>query len=210
MVGRRGHWRRDKSLQRRPGKRLARPIFLVVCEGETEQEYIEALKRAWRVNTTQVRVADNTVGSDPLSVVKCGEDLCKDFPYDKVFCVFDRDSHATYGRALERIAQLSTRPRDRLPILDVRSVPCVELWFLLHFEYSTREHPDFASIRPEVSRHLPGYQKADRAIAEALVARVEVAEGNAQRLERAAVAAGFDNPFTNFHRLVQMIREMVS
>jgi hypothetical protein len=210
MARNKPHWRRDKSLERRAGRRSASPAFLVVCEGETEKEYLEALKRAWRINTAQVVVADNNVGSDPGSVVKCALTHYDGFTYDRVFCVFDRDSHATFENARERIRQLASRQRRPVPIAEAISVPCIELWFLLHFGYSTREFPSFNSIRPALAAHIEGYEKADRDIAERLVARIEEAIRNAKRLEREAVEAGFANPFTSFHRLVEQIRYLAT
>jgi hypothetical protein len=61
-----------------------------------------------------------------------------------------------------------------------------------------------------LAAHIEGYEKADRDIAERLVARIEEAIRNAKRLEREAVEAGFANPFTSFHRLVEQIRYLAT
>jgi hypothetical protein len=50
-------------------------------------------------------------------------------PYDSVWCVFDRNAHAQIDRAFARAQEND--------INIAFSNPCVELWFFLHFEYST-------------------------------------------------------------------------
>jgi hypothetical protein len=204
--GSRDHIRRDRSLRRRPGTNRGRPVLLIVCEGETEQEYFEALKRKYRIRSTQVVVSDNLVGSSPISVVKCALSKYADFPtYDHVYCVFDRDAHADFDRARQQIRRASTRRRNPTPLREAVSVPCVELWFLLHKVYSAAPYANFDAIRPVLRGHIPGYEKADRAIADELVQHVEVAIANAERLVTQANSDGFQNPYTTVHLLAKYI-----
>lgn len=52
--------------------------------------------------------------------------------------MFDRDEHHTDHAALQRVAALNGRlehdERVKVPFEAVVSVPCFELWLLLHFE----------------------------------------------------------------------------
>ncbi len=50
-------------------------------------------------------------------------------PYDQIWCMFDRDEHPNFVEAL----QLATDHGIHLAI----SNPCLELWFLLHFQDQT-------------------------------------------------------------------------
>ena len=62
------------ALQRRPGQRAPRSITLIVCEGETEEAYLEAARTHFDLTTAEVVIADNTKGSAPISVVNCAEE----------------------------------------------------------------------------------------------------------------------------------------
>lgn len=50
-------------------------------------------------------------------------------PHDQIWCVFDRDEHPNFTQALD----LASRNGVGLAV----SNPCVELWFLLHFQNQT-------------------------------------------------------------------------
>lgn len=47
-------------------------------------------------------------------------------PYDQIWCVFDRDEHPHFAEAVE----LAVAHDIRVAV----SNPCIELWFILHFE----------------------------------------------------------------------------
>jgi hypothetical protein len=129
--------RRDSRLRRRAGNRPPRSITLIVCEGETELEYLTALCNRLGLRPTEVILAENTEGSAPISVVTCAERRAKEWGgYDHIFCVFDRDSHESFERARSRIRQLASRRSAALPIREIVSIPCFEIWVLLHFEQS--------------------------------------------------------------------------
>jgi RloB-like protein len=95
-----------------------------------------------------------------------------------------------------------------VPIHEAISVPCVELWFLLHFAYSTAPFANFNAIRTPLRTHIAGYEKADANIAALLVQRHPDAVANARRLVEQSLAEGFDNPYTNFHELVEHIQSL--
>jgi hypothetical protein len=197
------------ALLRRPGQRLPRSITLIVCEGETEEAYFEAARGHFGLTTAEVVIADNTRGSAPISVVNCAEERATEQGgYDTIFCVFDRDGHESYGRAREKIRGLASRTRHRLNIREVISVPCFELWVLLHFERTDRPFNSCAEVVTRIRReHLEGYQKADDKIAEALLSRVDTALANARWLaERTEIVN--ENPSTSVNAVLQHLKDV--
>ncbi len=64
------------SFRRTAGQKPPRSITLVVCEGETEQEYFEAARIKYGLTTAEIVLAENTKGSAPISVVACAEEKC--------------------------------------------------------------------------------------------------------------------------------------
>ena len=126
------HTRKAKSASefaRKKGRRARYARVLIVCEGEkTEPNYFEALKEHLELNTANVDVTGEC-GSSPVSIVEYATRRYRDehragAPFDKVFCVFDRDTHNTYQQALDKIA--AAKPKDIF--VAITSVPCFEYW----------------------------------------------------------------------------------
>jgi hypothetical protein len=156
--------RRNRS--RKPARRRdqieVRQRILAVCEGRrTEPEYLEGFRR-WCRNPL-VRVAISGQAGVPYTLVTKARDLRdeaaerskrdkdENLAYDQVWCVFDRDDHPRFEEAIQ-IA------RDHGLHLAV-SVPCAELWLLLHFRESPgMRHRD--EIRRMLMEQLPKYDKS--------------------------------------------------
>src|SRR5438046_534285 len=111
--------------------RDAYDVVLIVCEGgKTEPNYLDRLRVVRGLSNANIRITPAD-GTDPLSVVRFAEKQSALSQYDRVFCIFDRDEHATYDAALQRVAQLGEK------FSAITSWPCFEVWLLLHFVYST-------------------------------------------------------------------------
>jgi len=160
--------RPESQTKRRGPKREPYDRVLIVCEGEkTEPYYFNELKDHYRLSTANISVTPAS-GSDPLSIVHTAKSIKADAtrqrnPYDRVYCVFDRDEHANFEAACQQMADA------RLD--SARSWPCFEVWLLLHFRYSRepfarsgRRSPADNCIRKlREQRGMEDYQKARRA-----------------------------------------------
>lgn len=104
---------------------LYSPLDLVVCEGETEVDYLCELARSLRIH---VHICKGD-GTDPKSIVNTAKRKSKEdgVKYDRVFCVFDRDNDLS--SFLEAIELCKTRK-----FIAIVSNPCFELWPYLHFQ----------------------------------------------------------------------------
>ena len=196
--------REHRSLLRRGRQKRPRSITLIVCEGETEQVYFEAARIKYGLTTAEVILADNTVGPAPISVVECAEGKCAEpGGYDQVFCVFDRDGHESFDRARDRIRSLAGRKKKPLPIQEAISVPCFEFWVLLHFEKTDAPSVKCAAVIQRLrEQHMPGYAKADAAIARKLIAQVGDALNNAAWVEGRAENNDY-TPYTSVHHVLK-------
>jgi hypothetical protein len=192
--------RRDR--QRRPARRAPyrdpRPRILIVCEGvATERDYFDGFRRSSRNQLVEVEIARK--GGDPDFIVRRAKALREEadgaarrerddfLRYEQVWCVFDRDEHSHFDSAVGMA-------RDN-GIEVAASVPCFELWLLLHFREqpgAQNRHAMQALMKTIVTgfeKHLdfsefePGYDDAVR---------------RARKLEEDARAAGepFRNPST--------------
>lgn len=198
-----------RRLKRRAARREPYAKVLIVCEGEkTEPFYFRGLRDHYGLNTANVEVCGEC-GSDPRSVLRYAKQRYREEKdtgdaFDKVFCVFDKDTHHNYAEALETIA--SSKPRKTF--VAISSVPCFEYWLLLHFVHTTRPYSALAGNSPanqvlsELEGYLPDYKKGTNDIFSHLVGQLEFAKSNAVRSLREAQVNGTDNPTTRVHELV--------
>lgn len=207
-----------RDLKRRAAVRQPYDRLLIVCEGEkTEPQYLRDIQRELRLATAHVQVLSSPYGTAPLQVVEYAERLflkgdrdksIEPGSFDRIAVVFDRDEHHTYHAALVKAAALHGRLKndagERVPFDVIASVPCFELWLLLHFEdvlapLSPRE----AGERLRV--HLPAYEKGQGGHWAATKNRREVATERATLLAAAATAHDGTEPYTAMHELVSRL-----
>lgn len=193
--------------------------YLIVCEGgKTEPNYFRELCADLRLRTARVRVEPGVLGSSPSRVVEYAENLFNQDalggdPFDKVFCVFDRDRHGDFFPAVKHIEQLSAKQK---PFEASVSVPCFEYWLLLHF-VNTRQafHPaGKKSVCDSVIRELrkqpdfKQYSKGWKDIYSIVKNNTGTAINHAEQAEKDAKNTGEDNPSTRVHHLVALLQKL--
>lgn len=207
--------RRSQSARnfRRPAPTRAQyDVTLIVCEGEkTEPEYLKGLRKFCDLNPANVKIVPAD-GTDPVGIVRQAIKICRSNPgeFDKVFCVFDRDGHTNYQQALGLVAN-SPLGRKRV-LAAITSVPCFEIWLLLHYTYSSA--PIAASggrsacdnVLVALRRHLPKYEKAFGDTFETIAPMLGTALTHADRLAIHNHDTGSDNPATKLHELVKYLQ----
>lgn len=203
-----------KKLARKKSKRAAYDKVLIVCEGKkTEPLYFKDARNYHKLNTLNIQVEG--VGKDPLTLVNHAQTLYKEEerlgdPYDKIFCVFDKDQHTTYEQALKLIKNIGLKGEW----LAVTSVPCFEYWLLLHFNFTARPFypvPNLSASQAAVKKlkeYLPFYEKGGKGLYSELIVQVETAIGYARRITDESERNKTDNPSTNMHEVVEYIREI--
>lgn len=125
---------RSGKPKRSPSRAAVRPQILLYVEGQrTEEEYLVYWSRLYR---TTIRVTIAPERGVPATLV----DLAiktksqaerearrgRGSAWDDIWCVFDEDAHPGLHDAIVR----ATANNIRLAV----SSPCIELWFILHFE----------------------------------------------------------------------------
>ena len=202
--------RNPRSFRRRPGHKAPRSITLIVCEGETEQEYFKALRMHYGLTTAEIVIAEDTKGSAPISVVNYAEEKAREpGGYDRIYCVFDRDHHESFGRAREKIRDLARRQKRPWPIEEAISIPCFEVWILLHHERTDAPFPDCDAVIAHLRTIIRGYKKADAGIVQDLMGRIDTAMDNARWLEGRAAMNDY-NPYTQVHRILECFQSLAT
>ena len=195
--------RSRKSFQRRQGKRLPRAVTLIVCEGQTERAYFDALRQRLRLTNAEV-LFPVPAGSAPINVVDHAIEKAKESGgYDFIYCVFDRDHHESFHRALNKLRDNAKRHR----LHAIVSIPCFEYWILLHFENTDAPFEICSNVIDRLEKHLPSYTKTDGRQIENILNRIEDALKRAQ--ERFSdPTAPLGDPHTAAHYLVQHLRKI--
>src|SRR5262249_30283083 len=159
MARRRG--RAPSQYARRAPAREPYDYILIVCEGgKSEPNYFRRLRKLCNLSNANVLIT-SADGTDPVSIVKYAQANYDD--HDKVYCVFDRDGHANYNDALRMISESDLGRTGKLTA--ITSVPCFEIWILLHFQYTTAPFNNVGGrsacerVIGEVRKHFADYNK---------------------------------------------------
>lgn len=200
----RNQGRAPGTYRRRGATREPYESVLIVCEGgKTEPNYFGGLRKEHRLSSINIKIT-SADGTDPMSIVSFAEQEIEREKYDRIFCVFDRDSHDNYDVAVRRASDL-----DRFEA--ITSWPCFEVWVLLHFLYSSAPFERAGQLSAcdkvlkQVEKHFPTYSKNHRGIFDDLAPKLNDAIRHAGRLAQHNQQNGSVNPATKVHKLVDFL-----
>lgn len=138
--------------------------FAFVVDGDTEVWYLQMLKRNERELNLNIEPKLPSKKSI-LEQYKMVESLCED--YTKVFWIVDYDVIIKETRESKKGAETSEQLFIRLKnkvektenVIVIVNNPCIEFWFLLHFEETTKFFTDCDSAEKQLKKHLKDYEK---------------------------------------------------
>ena len=203
-----------RSMKRVPLERAPEPRFILICEGgKTEPHYFDALKAhfGWRIALIYERGA-----GDPMMVAEKAVKRAREeglyqksvkgakvqAKADQVWAVFDRDTHERFEEAIRRCEEGGARVG--------RSVPCFELWLLLHLDDFDRQD-DHNQVQAQLQKKRPEYDpnRSKTVHSAELVPKVEAAEVRALRQLANRIATGdpLGRPSTTVGHLTAAMRK---
>ncbi|MBP0028097.1 RloB family protein [Roseofilum sp. Guam] len=192
---------RRPKYERKQDIRKLKQRFLIICEGtKTEPNYF----RSFRVPKDVVKVKG--LGRNPSQLVDYASHLNdEDGDYDRVWCVFDRDS----WKLQDFHSALSSAKNKGFEI--AYSNPKFELWYLLHFDYCDSAIPP-EKYDSKLSSYMgKTYEKNNKNMYELLRDRqkkaIERAEQLLEQYDPANPAK--DNPSTTVHQLVKALNKFI-
>ena len=212
---------RDRQLRRKAakeGRRASYARILIVTEGsKTEPLYLEEIRAAYQLHSANVEVQPGQRGTAPIQVVRYAQQLFEEGDlrkgirpksFDQVYAVFDRDDHDSYFKALTLAKSLNGKLRNdekhSASFKAIASIPCFELWLLLHFEdLRAPIHRD--EVMARLRRHIPGYEKGAGGAFSTTRDQLETAMQRAQALAAKFNAYTAPEPFTALHELVTLL-----
>ena len=152
--------RREKKIQ-------TKQAFAVVVDGETEYWYLQMLKHNEPNIPFKIKpqiLQKKNIKQQYELVTELSEE-----EYDKVFWIVDLDvllkeerekknSTSSLQQFLNYYKSLSKQKK----IVIIVNNPCLEYWFLLHFQKTNKVFTACADAEKQVSQHLQGYEKTEK------------------------------------------------
>lgn len=138
--------------------------FAFVVDGDTEVWYLQMFKRNERELNINIEPKLPSKKSIPEQF-KMVKELATD--YTKVFWVVDYDVIAKETReakkGVETSEQLFIKLKEKAEklgnVIVIVNNPCIEFWFLLHFERTSKLFTDCNSAEKQLKKHLTDYEK---------------------------------------------------
>jgi len=203
-------------LRRRAGNRPLHDRILIVCEGEkTEPDYFDEIRQKARIPSAHVVVLPSDLGTDPRKVVKSAETEfnARGKAFERIYAVFDRDDHPQYETAIQMAeAKNQTIKNDqKLPVIfeAIVSVPCFELWLLLHFESAqTWIHREV--VLQKLRKHVAMYEKGMPDLFTRTESLLPEATRRAKSLKLNHRRIPGDQLYTDVHELVEYLTSLTA
>jgi hypothetical protein len=131
------------------------PTIAIIGEGIVEQIYFKQLRQTEQVNFT-VKPDLPKYPSAQSIVEKANELLNKEF--DTAFCIFDLDQINRNRQTREQYERLK-RENQRRNLIFIENNPCMEFWFLLHYEHTNRKFASSSQLIKALEKHIAAYEK---------------------------------------------------
>jgi hypothetical protein len=145
---------RGKPVGRRKPYRNPANVLYIISEGaKTEVMYLTEISRRFRDNLRYSLVIVPTPHTDPKGLVRDALEYSKKCTSgDEVWCFFDRDDNQDgYFKEAMSLA------KDKIHI--VFSNPCFELWYDLHFRYTTAQYNQ-KEMKHRIKTLIAGYTES--------------------------------------------------
>ena len=169
------------------GKQM-KPNFFVFCEGETEMAYVKFLRSLYRAPIQVITKKGKSNISEDFIVKSKNEYVQTE--QDKVFLMYDLDVDGM-------LEQLQKIPNTELLV----SNPCVELWFLLHYQEQKTEISSGKCIQ-KLQKFSKEYKKGILSEEE----KTFLAEKKDLAIERAKNMIGYQNPSSTVYKLLEKLK----
>jgi hypothetical protein len=145
------------------------PSFAVVVDGETEVWYLQMLKR----NEREIRVSIKPEIPNKKNVEEQYNLVCElsNKEFTKVFWLIDLDTvikeenEAPKGKKspFKTFEEYRTNLTENYEnVVVIVNNPCLEFWFLLHFEKTSKCFNTCSSAETQLKKYMPNYEKTQK------------------------------------------------
>ena len=208
-MGRRVEHNRRISNDRVRKVRKQKSKILIAAEGKnkTEKTYFSNFEDGKKTYNITYARGNNT---DPLKLVKMLikeiDELKLDLQDDDVaYCIFDTDVDPNKNKIIEEAIQLAKKNNIKI----ITSSPCFELWFLLHYDYTTA-NMDSEEVIKRLKEYYPKYEKNINIYPD-IIKEIDLAIDRAKKLEKyqtdnnRRIGTVEANPNTEVYKIVEYL-----
>ena len=197
------------SKKRNKQSRKEKPMIIITAEGrnETEARYFNNFRTADCPYIIKFHKSGHL--TDPT---KLAESIRKRWDAeeadvrtgDMAFVVVDLDNKDSKAKEIQHLEAKNSIEKF------IVSNPSFEVWYLLHYEYSTRSYMNADAVIRELKKHYPGYEKTSEMFP-LLKDKMGNAITNAEKLEayynveERLHPDAKCNPYTNVNRLIVLL-----
>lgn len=194
--------------------RRTKPAIIIVGEGKckTERAYFEAFNsQKSPYNITVFPMGD----TDLPGMLKSLKKLIKEYGLnskrgDLAFVIADLDNDS---QKIEYLKTLSQEDSKRFII----SNPCIEVWFINHYEYTTHQFKDGDEVINNLRKYIPKYEKnikrftTSMEFVSSLSSQVKYAYDNTNKQKKHHSETGVIwpdyncNPYTDVDKIIKKI-----
>lgn len=189
----------NKRYERPRPKREPKYTIYIICEdSKSGYNYLKNIRKSLRLKNVSIDIdSGKTSGSDPKSLLNYAKKKTET-GYDEVWCVFDSDGRLYIDSVL---ANASKRPKVKAAF----SNPSIELWYFLHYNYSTTPINQEKILRTLI-KYIPKYSKSFN-VFPVLPDKVKAVEGamNLREHHKQSGNKETENPSTSVDKLVELL-----
>ncbi len=197
--------------KRNSNRRKRKKIIFIATEGKNKTEKLYFKK--FNSDKVQIRFAKGGA-TDPVNMVSELLFECKDMGFDPeagdtAYCVLDSDFAASKNIQIA----LADKKAESNDLSLIVSSPCFEIWYLCHYDYSTKAFGSNEEVVDELKKRIPQYDKNKEDMYELLRPMQDNAVQNAKRLEKYNLQGGRKPhtvefmPNTEVYRIIETIIE---
>ncbi len=184
----------------------------IIGEGLTEWFYFNSLRQTERFKFDLKPELPKR--SEFRELIKLARQK-KEEGYDLVYIVLDMDRMIQNASEKHAYFNEKSKTKKNSGIHFIESMPCIELWFLLHFlkAYSSRTYQSFEEIKPRLEKYYPEYEKSLKFFRKTKLYDFLNEKGNelkatefAERLIQDKEKN--DNPYANYTEIARLLVEL--
>lgn len=193
-------------MARKSGFRKVKETLLLVVEGQTEKIYFNQMRSVLRLSNVSVE-PKLSPKNDPFNILETAIKEMKEANYQHVWCIFDLD---TFTNNPQKYNDIVNKARKK-NIFIADSRPCFEIWFLLHYRYSTASYDSSQKVIQELKSFISDYCKKQdwiqkKNIYKILEPKLVSAIGNSKKLEEYNIINSVeDGSMCNIYKIFELV-----
>ncbi len=200
--------RRIEQIQRNRKNRRTKENILFEFEGNNKTEEIYFRNFQKRGNPYNIKFAYGH-DTNPVGMVKSlisymkKEDINIEND-DKIYCVFDADIDHNKQKRIDEAIKLASENGIEI----IMSTPSFELWYRLHYSYTSKVYSSNKELINDLKNYIPLYKKS-MDIYDIIKDKTDSAVDNSKRLEKEQIENGKEinniscNPYTAVYKPIE-------